>query len=194
MTHVRNTAGNWLTQAIVQLERKIGPMMYSGKGYAMAEFQDVAAAFGKQQIALEMNAAIRQSLKNMIVKGKFEAAEIKPVFKGNKLDSDVKPNAASAANFNIENKKIGSVFDFAGKFITLNRIPTRFLTFADNYFKNIEYRGVLYEQAFKEAMYQVSSGRLDIKQASDYIADYVINPTKQATDKAFEAAKYVTSN
>ena len=41
-------------------------------------------------------------------------------------------------------------------------------------------------------MYQVSSGRLDIKQASDYIADYVINPTKQATDKAFEAAKYVT--
>ena len=43
-------------------------MMYSGKGYAMAEFQDVAAAFGKQQIALEMNAAIKQSLAKVLKK------------------------------------------------------------------------------------------------------------------------------
>ena len=46
MTHVRNTAGNWLSQAIVQLERKMATGMYSGaKGIPMAEFQDVAAAF-----------------------------------------------------------------------------------------------------------------------------------------------------
>ena len=193
MTHVRNTAGNWLSQAIVQLERKMATNMYAGgKGIPMAEFQDVAAAFGKHQVALEMHAAIKTSLAKVIKEGKFEAADIKPLFKGNKLDADLKPNAASAANFNIENKKVAGVFDFAGKFITLNRVPTRFLTFADNYFKNIEYRGILYEQAFKEAMFNVANGRLDIKQASDYIADYVINPTKQATDKAFEGAKYVT--
>ena len=151
MTHVRNTAGNWLSQAIVQLERKMATGMYSGaKGIPMAEFQDVAAAFGKHQVALEMHAAIKTSLAKVLKEGKFEAADIKPLFKGNKLDADIKPNAASAANFNIENKKVAGVFDFAGKFITLNRIPTRFLTFADNYFKNIEYRGVFTNKLLKK--------------------------------------------
>ena len=103
MTHVRNTAGNWLSQAIVQLERKMATGMYSGaKGIPMAEFQDVAAAFGKHQVALEMHAAIKTSLAKVLKEGKFEAADIKPLFKGNKLDADIKPNAASAANFNIE--------------------------------------------------------------------------------------------
>ena len=64
--------------------------MYSGtKGIPMAEFQDVAAAFGKHQVALEMHAAIKTSLAKVLKEGKFEAADIKPLFKGNKLDADI---------------------------------------------------------------------------------------------------------
>ena len=195
MTHVRNTAGNWITSAIVQAERKMATMMPTfGKNDfdKMVLYEDVAKAFGKHQIATEMHVAMKKSLAQAL-KGNFEAADIKPIFnKGSKVELGDRINAASAANFNIENKIGASMADIVGKTITLNRIPTRFLTFADNYFKNIEYRGELYGLGFREAMKKIELGELDIKQAEDYIADFVVNPSKNAVKEAYDAAHYVT--
>ena len=46
----------------------------------MVVYEDVAKAFGKHQIATEMHLVMRKSLSNAL-KGKFEAADIKPIFK-----------------------------------------------------------------------------------------------------------------
>ena len=192
MTHVRNTAGNWISQAIVQTERKIATMMPGGGNLDnMAQYEDIAKAFGKHQMATEMHQAVAQSIKGLL-KGEIKGADIKPIFKGNKLDSANQVNAATAANFNIENKTVGSIFDIIGSTITLGRVPTKFLTFADNYFKNIEYRGELYAQGFRDAMKKIELGVLDEKDAGDYIAEYVLNPTKDAVKEAYDAAHYAT--
>ena len=194
MTHVRNTAGNWISQAIVQTERKLATMMPGGGGRDidnMAMYEDIAKAFGKHQQAIEMHQAIAKSLTSLL-KGEVKGADIKPIFKGNKLDSANQVNAATAANFNIENKTVGSIVDVIGSTITLGRVPTKFLTFADNYFKNIEYRGELYALGFRDAMKKIELGALDQKDAADYIADFVINPTKDAVKEAYDAAHYAT--
>ena len=196
MTHVRNTAGNWITQAIVSSERKLATIMPTfGKNDfdKMAYYEDVAKAFGKHQIATEMHAAMVKSVANIFTKGQVKAADIKPIFnKTSKIELDKGPNAASAANFNIENKLGANIADTIGSAITLGRMPTRFLTFADNYFKNIEYRGELYALGFREAMKKIEAGALDEKQAADWIADYVVNPTKEGVQEAYDAAHYVT--
>jgi len=198
MTHVRNTAGNWVTSAITQLERKIATMMptnLSGKDFnKMAAYEDVAKAFGKHQMATEMHAAMKKSI-SALLKGKLEGADIKPIFKNtSKLDIDQGGgvNAASAANFNIENKLGASIVDTVGSAITLGRMPTRFLTFADNYFKNIEYRGELYALGFRNAMKKIEAGTLDKNKAADWIAEFVVNPSKEAVKEAYDAAHYVT--
>jgi len=195
MTHIRNTAGNWITQAITQVERKLATMMPTlGKANfdKMAVYEDVAKAFGKHQMATEMHAAMAKSISNML-RGRFEAADIKPIFsKGSKVELGDRVNAASGANFNVENKLASGAIDTVGNIITLGRIPTRFLTFADNYFKNIEYRGELYALGFREAMKKIELGVLDQKQAADYIADFVVNPSKNALQEAYDAAHYVT--
>ena len=132
MTHVRNTAGNWITSAIVQAERKMATMMPTfGKNDfdKMVLYEDVAKAFGKHQIATEMHVAMKKSLAQAL-KGNFEAADIKPIFnKGSKVELGDRVNAASAANFNIENKIGASMADIVGKTITLNRTTYKIFNF-----------------------------------------------------------------
>ena len=47
-THVRNTAGNWITQGINQVENTLAARVYGGtqKG-GMAKYEDIAKAYGK---------------------------------------------------------------------------------------------------------------------------------------------------
>ena len=50
-------------------------------------------------------------------------------------------------------KKVAAgIVDIIGKIVTLGRIPTRLLTFADNYFKNIEYQIRTLRFSFREAV------------------------------------------
>ncbi len=77
---------------------------------------------------------------------------------GNKVET--RAGKFTAANFNISEGKIGNFFDFGGKVLTLNRIPTKFLTQADNYFKNLEYRSELYAIAYRDTVKLIRDGAL----------------------------------
>jgi hypothetical protein len=185
LTHVRNTAGNWITQGIIQAERKVASrFMGDAQRGGVAEYEDIAKAFGKTQAYTEMWAAISKSLKQ----GKFPTIDSQ--ITGNKVE--IRPAKFTAANFNIENKTAANFFDFGGKLLTLNRIPTKFLTQADNYFKNLEYRSELYAIAYRDTVKLIRDGNLAKDKAAAYLADLVVNPTKKMTEQAFEAAKYST--
>jgi len=179
LTHVRNTAGNFLSLAIVDTERFIASRFLRGIGGpdGMEVYEDVAKVFGQKMVAQEMLGAIGDSMSNAF-KGKFNAADIKPIFKTSKLDNQ--HNNYSAGN------------SFLGRLVTLDRLPTRFLTFSDNFFKNIEYRGELYALGFREASKRMKAGDLTQDQAADFIADFVVNPSAKATKEAYDAAHYVT--
>ena len=184
LTHVRNTAGNWITQGIIQAERKIAARMGNAQKGGVAEYEDIAKAFGKTQAYTEMWAAISKSLK----KGEFPSIE--SMIGGNKVE--IRPGKFTSANFNISEGKIGNFFDFGGKVLTLNRIPTKFLTQADNYFKNLEYRSELYAIAYRDTVKLIRDGALKKENAAAYLADLVTNPPRSMTEQAFEAAKYST--
>ena len=185
LTHVRNTAGNWITQGIIQAERNIAStFMGDAQRGGIAEYENIARAFGKTQAYTEMWAAISKSLKQ----GKLPSIDSQ--ISGNKVE--IRPAKFTAANFNIENKAAANFFDFGGKLLTLNRIPTKFLTQADNYFKNLEYRAELYAIAYRDTVRLVRDGKLAKDKAAEYLADLVVNPTKSMTEKAFDAAKYST--
>ncbi len=185
LTHIRNTAGNWITQGIIQAERKIAStFMGDAQRGGIAEYEDIARAFGKTQAYTEMWAAISRQLKD----GKLPT--IDNMISGNKVE--IRPGKFTAANFNIQNENVANFFDIGGKILTLNRIPTKFLTQADNYFKNLEYRAELYAIAYRDTLNLVRNNALKKEDAASYLADLVVNPTKTMVEQAFDAAKYST--
>lgn len=184
MTHVRNTAGNWITQGIVSTERRIASTFFGDATKGVAEYEHIAKIYGKHQAYTEMWSAIWKSMK----KGKIP--HIKNQYGGSKVE--LRPGAATAANFNLGNGVVGNFADLTGKIVTLNRIPTRFLTVADAYFKNLEFRSELYALAYRDTLKKIRTGVLSKEDASSYLADLVINPTKDMTKAAYDAAHYVT--
>ena len=98
----------------------------------------------------------------------------------------------TAENFNIENKLGATTIDSIGQLLTLGRVPTRFLTVMDNWFKNQEYRSELYAMAYREALQMYKEGWLKQNNIAAYIADRVVNPTKAIQKTAYDAAHYVT--
>ena len=184
MTHVKNTAGNWITQGIIATEKKIASRLFGDATKGVAEYEDLAKAFGKSQAFKEMWASIGKSLK------KGEMPTIENTVTGSKIDT--RANVASAANFNITNKTAADFFDLTAKILTVNRIPTKFLTVADNFFKNMEYRSELYALAYRDTVQKVRTGVLKQENAAEYLADLVANPNKTIADEAFKAAQYST--
>ena len=186
LTHVRNTAGNWITQGIIAQEHKLASKIFGGKVEGgIAAYEDLARAFGKTQAYTEMWAAIGRSLK------KGEMPSIDSMIQGNKVE--VREGKFTAGFFNQEQGSNAAKFtDLAGKILTLNRIPTKFLTVADNYFKNLEYRSELYALAYRDTLEKVSNGVLAKDKAAEYLADLVVNPKRSMVEEAFEAAKYST--
>ena len=96
----------------------------------------------------------------------------------------------AASNFNIENKTAAKSVDVLGRILTLDRIPTKMLTTADNFFKNREYRAELYALAFRETMEAIEKGTLKEKDAPMFLADRVLNPTFNMTKAANEGMLY----
>lgn len=179
LTHVRNTGGNWITQAIVQQERKIAAKYFSKGGEdSVAAYEDIAKAYGKSQAISEMWSGI--------TKGNFPKNQIA----GSKVE--LRPAKFTAENFNLGDNGFSKLFDVLGKGATLNRIPTKFLTVADAWFKNGEYRSEIYALAFRDAMGKYNNGVLKRENMAAYIADIVSNPTKDMQKTAFEAAQYIT--
>jgi len=185
LTHIRNTAGNWITQGIIAQEHKLASKLYGGKEIGgLAAYEDVARAYGKTQAFTEMWAAIGRR------KG-LDKLNVDSMIQGTKLD--IREGKFTAGFFNQDAGSVGAKFtDFAGKVLTLNRIPTKFLTVADNYFKNLEYRSELYALAYRDTLEKINSGVLAKDKAAEYLADLVVNPNKSMVEQAFEAAKYST--
>ena len=180
LTHVRNGLGNWISQAMVQAERKYANKFFrklgaegTGTNY-MAAHSDIARAWGKHMAAKEIMSAMADVYK----------------ISGSKIES--KLGKVTAQNFNIKNKTLGGAFDLFGKGITLNNYPTKWLKYADDYFKNREFRAELYELAFNDGMEMFNKGLIDEKDLATYIASKVAHPTKEFTDLAVQQARYVT--
>ena len=180
LTHVRNGLGNWISQAMVQAEKKYAATFFkklgaegTGTNY-MAAHSDIARAWGKHMAAKEIMSAMADVYK----------------ISGSKIES--KLGKVTAQNFNIKNKTLGGAFDLFGKGITLNNYPTKWLKTADDYFKNREFRAELYELAFNDGMEMFNKGLIDEKDLATYIASKVAHPTKEFTDLAVKQARYVT--
>lgn len=195
-THIKNTAGNWLTQGITALERNYASAKYGGVHIdGVAEFEGIAKLYGKHQASIEASAAIARALegKNVFQKPKafLEGLEsVQNPVGGSKIETN---QAFTGENFNFSKDGFAAkATDITGRILTLDRIPTRMLGAADNYFKSLEYRSEIYAQAFRETIKQLKLGTLTMEKAEAYMADAVLNPSKDAAKAAHDAALYVT--
>jgi len=193
ITHIRNSAGNWLTQGLNMVERRAAVKMFGGteKG-GLAVYEDLAKAYGKHEAAKEMLAAISVAWRGDKVNFlKNLGSHVKSNF-GGTGKVELRPDRLSASNFNIQSGKAAGTVDFIGQLLTLGRVPTKMLFVMDNWFKNQEYRSELYALAFREAMEKFEMGILKRENMAAYIADRVVNPTKATVKAAWDAAHYVT--
>lgn len=192
VTHIRNTAGNWLSMSVNNFERKMASRFYGGKEKGgVAAYEDVAKIYGKQQASTEMLAALSKVWKEegtLKFAQKFD--ERIPSNFGQTSKVEIRANRFDA--FDIENSTGASATHMLGRILTMDRVPTRFLSVMDNYFKNMEYRSELYALAYRETVEAINSGIVKKADAADYLADLVVNPTKSFTKQAYDAAHYVT--
>ena len=194
MTHIRNTAGNWITQAINSGERKVAAHFFGGKDIkGIAQYEDIAKAFGMQQSSTEMFSALsvafrKDGIGNFI---KNFDKQIKSNF-GGTSKVELRPNRFTSSNFEMKSGVASNTVDFFGQALTLGRVPTRFLSVMDNWFKNREYRSELYALAFRDGMEKYNRGILKKENIAAYIADRVVNPTKSMVKEAYDAAHYIT--
>ena len=175
LTHVRNSAGNWISQAIVQQERMIASRFFGGKNNGgVAAYEDIAKAWGKHMASKEIMAAMKDVYK----------------LGGSKIET--KLGQFTAQNYNIKNKYAAGMVDLLGKGFTLGNLPTKFLKVSDDFFKNREFRSEVYALSFAEGMEMYNKGLLPKEKLAQYIASRVANPTKEITDAAYKQAQYVT--
>ena len=194
LTHVKNIGGNWIYKALERTERKMAARMYGGKTIdSVAEYEDIAFAFGEHLAHTNMLRAFSQKWKSVKplstnpLKTYKNAPGMDSQIAGTKFESPV--NAFSADAFNVSKTGIGGKFiDVAGRILTLDRIPYKFLQNADNYFKNTAYQGELYALAFRETIKNIKMGNVSRDKGADLLASLVTNPTEEMTKIAYEAA------
>ena len=187
MTHIRNTGGNWVAQAIIQMERSAVAKLHGGtvKG-GVAAYEDIARAYGKSMAAQEMMAALSVALRGKSLKQILKNFDelIPATHGGTKIE--MRSHRLSSSNFN---DPTGAT-DLIGRILTIDRIPTRMLTTADNFFKNREYRAELYALAFRETMEALEKKTLKEADAPMFLADRVLNPTFNMAKAANEGMLY----
>jgi hypothetical protein len=194
ITHVRNTAGNWVTMGINNFERRVASKLHGGKDAAgLAEYEDIVKMYGKTMAAQEMKKAIAEAFRTKGFAKFFKEFDqnIASNF-GGTSKIELHGRKLTAENFSVGNKFGATTIDSIGQLLTLGRVPTRFLTVMDNWFKNQEYRSELYAMAYREALQMYKEGWLKQNNIAAYIADRVVNPTKAIQKTAYDAAHYVT--
>ena len=184
-THIKNTAGNWVAQSMMQFERKLAAKGFGGKEVGgVAEFEDIAKAYGRQMANQEMMVALMASIKKRGLKNVVKDFDTMVPANHGGSKVEMVGQKFTSSNFNMESGSAANTVDVIGRILTLDRIPTRMLGVADNYFKNGEYRSELYALAYREAMENINSGRLAQTDAGSFIASRVLNPTKQTVETA----------
>ena len=193
LTHIKNTGGNWITQAIVQQERKVAARLF-GRGKIedkVADYEDIAKAFGKSMALEEMwGATPKLALGKWKVPVGKPNVNVGPQVGGSKVE--LRPSKFTAENFGMPDNGYAKAVDMLGSAVTLGRIPTRFLTFADRYFKNGEYRSEIYALSFRKTMEKYNAGVLKKENMSAYLADSILHPSKEIQMAAKDAAQYIT--
>ena len=193
MTHVKNVGGNFIFKAIERTERKIAAKMYGGRTIdSVAEYEDVAQAFGEHIATSNMWRAFSQKWKwKKVLRNPFRnIPETKSSIAGTKFESPV--DAFSGEAFGIKNNIFSKFMDVTGIILTGDRIPYRFLQNADNYFKNQAYVSELYAQAFRETLKQIKLGTLTRKDAPEFLARLVTDP-ENVGGKGFTKMAYDTA-
>jgi len=190
LTFVKNIGGNWIYKVMEKTERKYASWRFGGKTVdSVAEFEDMAAAFGEHLATANMWRSFSQKWKTKdIIKNPFRNM---PGFDskvaGTKFESPV--NAFSADGFGVSKDNVfGKFIDVSGTILTMDRIPYRVLQNTDNYFKHAAYQSELYALAFRETVKEVKLGNLQMNKASDYLASLIANPDDIMTKSAYDAA------
>ena len=194
LTHVKNIGGNWIYKAMERSERKIAARMYGGKTIdSVAEYEDVAAAFGEHLAATNMFRAFSQKWKSVKplssnpLNTYKNAPGVESQIAGTKFESPV--NAFSSDAFGVSKDSVfGKFIDVSGRILTIDRLPYKFLQNADNYFKNSAYQSELYALAFRDTLKEIKMGNLNRKDGADYLASLITNPDEIMTKQAYEAA------
>ena len=194
LTHIKNNGGNWIYKTIERLERKYAARLYGGSTLdSVAEFEDIALAFGENMAMTGMWRAFSQKFKSLKplssnpLKTYKNLPGIENKVAGTKFESPV--NAFSSEAFGMEKDSIFSkAVDVLGRALTIDRLSYRFLQFSDNIFKNTAYNSELYASAFRDTVKQVKLGNLSMAKAPDYLASLVTNPTEQMTKAAYDTA------
>ena len=194
LTHVKNVGGNWIYKSMERVERKIAARMYGGKTIdSVAEYEDIAMAFGEHLAHTNMLRSFSQKWKSIKplssnpLKTYKNAPGMDSKIAGTKFESPV--NAFSADAFGVDKAGVGGkAIDIAGRILTIDRLPYKFLQNADNYFKNSAYQGELYALAFRETIKNIKMGNVSKNKGADLLASLVTNPTEEMTKSAYEAA------
>jgi len=184
VTHTKNTVGALLTTfahipetvvggAIGTTRRAMGGQggMYVGEGRALM--------FGAMMSMRDAFAAAGRSFKT----GERPIAGSKIEMVGGRDHI----NAFSAEGFGASGG-IGKSVDMLGKFLTLNRVPTRALEFEDTFFKVMAQRMSLYQNAYRTGRTKGLNG----EGLSTHIAEYLMDPPADALKGADAHAQYVT--
>jgi len=194
LTHVKNIGGNFIFKTLERYERKYAARVYGGRTIdSVAEFEDVALAFGEHVTMMNMWRAYSQKLKSLKA---FQSNPLKTYknfpgvenkIAGTKFESPV--NAFSSEAFGLDSKSwYGTTFDIMGRVFTVDRIPYKFLQNADNFFKNSAYQSEIYSLAYRETLKQVKLGTLPKNKAADYLAALVTNPPESFTKTGYQTA------
>ena len=191
MTHVKNVSGNWIYKAMNRLERLYASRVHGGKLVdGVAEFEDVALAFGEHIAATNMWRAFGVGLKRLSFKKPLEAYKKFPGFDsqiaGTKFEAP--PNAFSGDAFGMKDGVWKNFVDAMGIFVTGDRLPYRWLQTGDNFFKNKAYISELYAQAFRKTISEIKTGNLPKDKAADYLASLISKPPESFTKIAYEEA------
>ena len=190
LTFVKNIGGNWIYKVMEKSERKYASWRWGGKTVdSVAEFEDMAAAFGEHLATANMWRTFSQHWNTKAVaKNPFRNM---PGFDskvaGTKFESPV--NAFSSDGFGASKDSVlGKFIDVTGTILTMDRIPYRILQNTDNYFKHAAFQSELYALAFRETVKEVKLGNLQMNKASDYLASLITNPDEIMTKASYEAA------
>jgi len=200
ISHLKNTAGNFLTRGILNLERNIASNIsrMTGKLDGVAPYEDIAAAYGAQQAREAIWAAIGRQVNepgsNLFQKIKnLKNVELENYVGGEKFDIN-QAGKFTSKNFGFQNNVVNQGIDIAGQLLTLGRIPTKLLSVSDNYFKNIAFLEEIYAQAYRKTFQLIESGlvKADVDSAATKMAQLIHNPSDDMSKAAVEHAKLST--
>lgn len=172
-THVVNVLGNSITAAWSVGERKVASMIGAGLDFqSIPEGEATASLFGMVQGAKDGMVLAAKALKT------GQPADIVT-----KIETHGR-RAITGENLNLSGTA-GRFADFVGETV---RLPGRFLTAGDEFFKSVGYRMELQGQAFRQA----SSEGLEGDALARRINEIVENPPENLELAAVDASRYQT--